>query len=84
MHLKSSVKARGILEEGGITSHKVNNILIRLDEDHPDMLGVALFQLLLQVAAPMLILAEAQDLALKVLQFDVREASILCDPYQQP
>lgn len=84
MHLKLSVKARGILEEGGITSHKVNNILIRLDEDHPDMLGVALFQLLLQVAAPMLILAEAQDLALKVLQFDVREASILCDPYQQP
>lgn len=76
-------KARYVLGEGAITSHKVNHILVRLDEDHLDVLGVTLFQLLLEITAPMLILAEAQNLALKVLQFDVCKASILYDDCQQ-
>jgi len=45
-----------------------------LFKDHLDILGVALFELLLKVSTTMLILAQSVDLALDVLERDIVEA----------
>jgi len=43
-------------------------------EDHLDILGIALFELLLKVTTTMLVLAQSVDLALDVLERNVVEA----------
>jgi len=49
-------------------------VVFDLLEDHLDILGVALFELLLKVTTAMLILAQSVDLALDVLEGNVVEA----------
>lgn len=47
--------------------HEVREVAVRLAEDHVPVLGHALLELLLQVPAAVLVLAEGQNLALEVL-----------------
>lgn len=56
-------------------SHEFHDMLIGLQEDHVEVVGVALFKLLLQVSAAMLIFAQTIDLPLQLFEFDVVEAS---------
>ena len=49
------------------TRHEFHNILVRLDENQLNMLRIALFQLLLQVATAMLVFTKSKDLALEIL-----------------
>ena len=49
------------------TGHEVREMTERFTEDHVAVLGDALFQLLLQVSAAVLILAQRGDLALQIL-----------------
>ena len=55
------------------TGHQISKVAERLSEDHVTVLGDALLQFLLQVAAAMLVLAQGRDLALEVLQPRSRE-----------
>jgi len=50
-------------------------VVFDLLEDHLNILGIALFELLLKVSTTMLILAQSVDLTLDVLERDVVEAS---------
>ena len=55
------------VDMGTGTSHELHDMLMCLDENQLDMLRVALFQFLLQVATAMLVFAKIEDLALKML-----------------
>ena len=52
-------------------------MLISFHEDDLDMLRVAILKLLLQVAAAVLVFAQAIDLSLKLLQLNIAEAGII-------
>jgi hypothetical protein len=56
------------------TGHKLDDVGMSLVEDHLHILRILLLQLLLQVTATMLILAERVDFALKGLELDVGKA----------
>ena len=47
--------------------HQVRKVAVRLAEDHVPVLGNALLELLLQVSAAVLVLAQRKNLALEVL-----------------
>lgn len=47
--------------------HQVREVAVRLAEDHVPVLGNALLELLLQVSAAVLVLAQRKNLALEVL-----------------
>lgn len=55
--------------------HQLDHVLIGLEPDHVNLLGVAVLELLLEVAAAMLILAERVDLATNSLERQVVEAA---------
>ena len=56
------------------TSHKVREVAERLAEDDVAVLRDTLLEFLLQVAATVLVLAQARDLADEVLEARAREA----------
>ena len=56
------------------TSHEVREVAERLAEDDVAVLRDTLLELLLEVAAAMLVLAEVRDLANEILKARAREA----------
>jgi hypothetical protein len=60
-----------IVAEG--IGHQLNHMLVGLKPDHVDLLRVTVLQLLLQVAASMLILAKGIDLTTELLELHVGE-----------
>ena len=56
------------------TGHKLREVTESLPEDHVAVLRNALFQLLLQVAATMLVFAQSGNFSLKVLEAGTSEA----------
>jgi hypothetical protein len=56
------------------TGHKLDDVGMSLIEDHLHILRILLLQLLLQIAAAMLILAERVNFALKGLELDIGKA----------
>lgn len=57
-----------------LTGHEVCEVTEGLPEDHITVFRDALFELLLQIPATMLVLAKAGDLAGQVLETSTREA----------
>lgn len=51
-------------------------MLIGLKKDNVDIFGNALFKLLLQIAATVLVFAQTKDFSLKSLELDIIESSI--------
>ena len=54
--------------------HELGEVAVSLVEDHVSVSGIALLELLLEVSAPVLILAEREEVALEVLDPDARES----------
>lgn len=65
--LLAEVVAKGI-------RHELNNVLVGLQPDHVNLLGVALLELLLEEAASMLVLAQTVDLTTKRLKSNICES----------
>jgi hypothetical protein len=63
--------------------HELNNMLVGLKPDHVNMVWVSLLKLLLEVAAPVLVLAEGVDLTTKGLQGDVGKSVHGCRAVSQ-
>ena len=61
-----------VVAEG--VGHQLNNMLISLKPDHMDLLRIAILELLLEIAASMLILAEGIDLTTELFKLHVCEA----------
>jgi hypothetical protein len=64
-------KAEG---EERLTGHEVREMAVGLSEDHVSVLGDTLLELLLEVSATVLILAERKDLALEVFDSGAGES----------
>ena len=62
----------------GLTRHELHDMRIGLVKDKLDMLRVPIFELLLQVAASMLILTKTVDFTFKRLELNVGKASVVC------
>ena len=61
-----------------LTCHQLNDMRRRLLEDHLDVIGVAFFELLLQEATAMLVLAQTIDLSCQGLEGNVSVACVVC------
>jgi hypothetical protein len=64
--------------------HEVREVAVGLSEDHISVLGVALLQLLLKVAASVLVLAQRKKLSLEVFDSDAGESVVCGSALQSP
>lgn len=72
---ESAYVKRGVNKS--LTSHQLDHVRVGLLEDESDVLSIAFFELLLQVATAVLILAKAIDLANDILQIDIEVARVV-------
>ena len=62
----------------GLTRHKLHDMRIGLVENELDMLRIPIFELLLQVAASMLIFTQTVDFPFERFELNVGKASVVC------